>query len=231
MSALWAPVTGWKEPARQADSNAPSLRSVPLRRERMARVPFLIFLVGIFGVGMIGLLLLNTTLQNQAFESRALNRQATELAYAQGELESQIDALAAPQELARKASALGMRANSKPAFLVVPTGKVIGRPEPVTGSEVPSLVVKSPQELAAEKAAEKAQAKARAAQQAAAAEAKAAEAKRRAEQDAVEARNRADRQAAKNKAAQQEAERKKATEKKPSPSGDPTTSGDQEGRG
>ena len=73
---------------------------------------------------MTGLLMLNTTLQNQAFESRSLNRQATELAHVQVDLQTQLDAMAAAPELARRATDLGMRANPKPAFLVVPSGKV-----------------------------------------------------------------------------------------------------------
>jgi hypothetical protein len=143
---------------------------------RLARFPFLLVLIGIFGIGMAGLLMLNTTLQSQAFESRTLNRQAGELAYAEADLENQLDALTAPQELARRASALGMRPNPYPAFLVVPSGKVVGKPTPVAGDEVPALIVKTPAQLVAEKAAKRARAEARAAakakRQAAAAEAK-----------------------------------------------------------
>ena len=116
---------------------------------RLARFPFLLVLIGIFGLGMAGLLMLNTTLQSQAFQSRTLNRQATELAYAQADLKNQLDALAAPQELARRASALGMRPNPFPAFLVLPSGKVVGEPTPVSGSEMPSSIVKTPAQLAA----------------------------------------------------------------------------------
>jgi hypothetical protein len=136
-------------------------------------------LIGIFGVGMAGLLMLNTTLQNQAFESRTLNRQATELAYAQADLENQLDALAAPQELARQASALGMRPNPYPAFLVLPNGKVVGKPTPVEGKEVPALIVKTPAQLVAAQAAKRARAEAKAAQ---AAKREAAAAKRAADQ-------------------------------------------------
>lgn len=192
MSALWAPVQGWKPATTDLGRPATRLRALPNPRIRMARSSFLVILVALFGFGMAGLLMLNTTLQNQAFEARALNRQATELAYAQGGMESQLDQLAAPQELARRASALGMRANPEPAFLVAPSGKVLGEATPVTGSEVPSLIVKSPQELAAERAAAKAQAEAKAAKQAAAAQARADEAKRTAEARAVEARNQAE---------------------------------------
>jgi hypothetical protein len=84
-------------------------------------------LIGVFGLGMAGLLMLNTTLQNQAFQARTLNREATQLAYVQADLENRLDAQAAPAELARRASALGMRPNPHPAFLVLPKGKVIGK--------------------------------------------------------------------------------------------------------
>jgi hypothetical protein len=146
----------------------------------LARFPFLLVLIGIFGIGMAGLLMLNTTLQSQAFQSRTLNRQATELAYAQADLENQLDALVAPQELARRASALGMRPNPYPAFLVLPSGKVVGEPTPVSGHEIPALIVKTPAQLAAEEAAKRARAEAKAAARAARKEAAAAEAKRKA---------------------------------------------------
>jgi len=126
----------------------------------LSRFPFLLVLIGIFGLGMAGLLMLNTTLQSQAFESRTLNRQATELAYAQADLENQLDALQTPQELARRASELGMRPNPFPAFLVLPSGKVVGKPTPVAGSEVPALIVKTPAQLAVEQAAKRARAEA-----------------------------------------------------------------------
>ena len=59
--------------------------------------------------------MLNTTLQNQAFQARALNRQATELAYVQADLENQLDARRPPRRSwpgARRRS--GMRPNPYP---------------------------------------------------------------------------------------------------------------------
>jgi hypothetical protein len=131
-------------------------------------------------MGMVGLLMLNTTLQSQAFESRTLNRQATELAYTQADLENQLAALAAPQELARRASELGMRPNPFPAFLVLPSGKVVGKPIPVNGNEVPGLIMKTPAQLVAEEAAKRARAEAKAAAAAAKKQAAAAEPAQRA---------------------------------------------------
>ena len=177
MSALWAPIAARDEEVRNTGR---PLRVVAQPVIGLARFPFLLVLIGIFGIGMAGLLMLNTTLQSQAFQSRTHNRQATELAYAQADLENQLDALVAPQELARRASALGMRPNPHPAFLVLPSGKVVGEPTPVSGHEIPALIVKTPAQLAAEEAAKRARAEAKAAARAARKEAAAAEAKRKA---------------------------------------------------
>jgi hypothetical protein len=183
VSALWAPIAG-----RQHDDSRTGrpLHAVAEPAARLARVPFLLVLIGIFGIGMAGLLMLNTTLQSQAFESRTLNRRATELAYAQADLENQLDVLAAPQELARRASALGMRPNPFPAFLELPSGKVVGEPTPVGGNEVPALILKTPAERAAEEAARRARAEAKAAANAVKRAAAAEEAKRKAAERAAE---------------------------------------------
>ena len=146
MSALWAPLG-----SSAADVEATGgrwLRVVPRVPSRLARLPFVLVLIAFFGLGMAGLLMLNTTLQNQAFQLRTLNRQATALAYDQAAFQAQIDLLSAPAELARQASALGMRPNPRPAFLVVPSGKVVGKPEKVSGNEAPDLIVRTPAELA-----------------------------------------------------------------------------------
>jgi hypothetical protein len=181
MSALWAPLAARGD---EVGTAGRQLRVVAQPAARLARFPFLLVLLLIFGIGMAGLLMLNTTLQSQAFQSRTLNRQATELAYAQADLENQLDALAAPQELARRASALGMRPNPFPAFLVLPSGKVVGEPTPVSGGEIPALIVKTPAQLAAEEAAKRARAEAKAAAKAKK-EAAAAEAKRKATERAA----------------------------------------------
>jgi hypothetical protein len=184
MSALWAPQDDSTEEGLEVapgrSRRARRLRPLPSAPQRMARVPFLLVLIAVTGVGMAGLLLLNTTLQNQAFASRALQRQATQLTYTEANLTDQLDGRAAPQELARRASALGMRPNPYPALLKMPKGKVIGKAIPVTGTEVPSLIVKTPEQIfaakvakAEKKAAKKAKAEAKAKKAAAKAAAKA----------------------------------------------------------
>lgn len=207
MSALLAPAADQhdgREPRRERSR----LRSVPSPSPRMARFPFLLVLIGIFGLGMAGLLMLNTTLQSQVFESRALNRDAAELAYTQADLENQLSVLSAPQELARRASVMGMRTNPYPALVVLPGGKVLGKPTPVIGNEMPSLIVKTPAELAAEKAATAAKAKAVASKKAADAEARAAAAKRKAQAQQAAAKKAEAQRAAAQQAAAQKASKK-----------------------
>jgi len=145
-------------------------------------------LIGVFGLGMAGLLLLNTTLQNQVFEARALNRQATELAYVEADLERQLDERASPGEVARRASELGLRPNPHPAFLVLPEGRIIGEPKPVSGDEQKVLVVKTPEQIAAEREAEQAARAKAAAEKKAAAERAAAEQKKAAQKKQQQAR-------------------------------------------
>jgi hypothetical protein len=227
MSALWAPSTSNPEPSAPETSvpepqSRPNLRAVPKALPRLARVPFIMVLIALFGLGMTGLLMLNTTLQNQAFKASTLNRQATELAYTQADLESQLDKMAAPQELARRASAYGLRPNPYPAFIVLPSGKVVGTPRPVSGNEMPEIVIKTPAELAADRAAALARAQAQAAKKIADARAKAAQDKLDAARKAAEARTAAANRkvaearaaAAKKAAAEKLAAAKKAAAKK-----------------
>lgn len=223
MSALWAPHRGG-DGRRDVGPEDVGARRRPLRDRsrlkvvaatpnRLARIPFIAVLIGVFGVGMAGLLMLNTTLQNQAFESRSLSRQANELVYSQAELESAISRQASPQELARRASAQGMRPNPYPAFVVMPSGKVVGDPRRVTGREMSSLVVRTPAELAAAHAAAEARRKAADVEKAA---------QERAEQLAAAntARQRTAQQAAEQRAAEQAAQQR-ATQRAAQPSASP----------
>jgi hypothetical protein len=138
----------------------------------------------VFGLGMTGLLMLNTTLQNQAFEARRLDREATTLGHIQVDLETRLDQAASATTLAARATALGMRADPKPVFLVLPSGRVVGKPTPVAGNEVPNQIVKTPAERAVETAAAKAAREAKQAKKAADRRLRELQAQRRAEDEA-----------------------------------------------
>ncbi|MBA8794317.1 hypothetical protein FHX74_001936 [Friedmanniella endophytica] len=181
MSAVWeAETPDWSDEVADEQPRR-RLRAVPRRRQRMARTPFVLVLIVIFGLGMAGLLMLNTTLQNQAVQAQKLNNQATVLTYEQASLSRQLQQVEAPQELARRASALGMRADPYPAFIRTSDGKIIGYPDVVQGNEEPTQIVKTPEQLQAE-------AKAAAAKAAAAQAAKEAAAKQAAAEAAAQAK-------------------------------------------
>ena len=89
-----------------------------------------------------------------------------------------------------------MRPNPLPGFLQLPSGKVVAKPRPVQGGEVPSLIVKTPAQIAAEHAAKRARAEAKAAARAAKRAAAAAEAKRKAAEVAAAHQSKADKKKA-----------------------------------
>lgn len=128
------------------------LRLVPPPRPRMARVPFLLVLIGLVGVGMVGLLLLNTGLQNQAFEASLLRQEAAQTSYKQGELAQLAIEAESTRELSRKATELGMRPNQGVAFIELPDGRISGEPVVADGQFQPSVLSKSTEQLAKERA-------------------------------------------------------------------------------
>ena len=130
------------EPISPGRSGPPRLSLVTTPLVRMAAFPFVLLVAGILALGMLGLLLLNTTLQTRAFEVRELRTTATVLAFNQSELESEVATAGSPEVLARRASALGMRPNPYPAFIELPSGKILGKPKKVNGTEMSSMTIK-----------------------------------------------------------------------------------------
>ncbi|HEY5483222.1 MAG TPA: cell division protein FtsL [Propionibacteriaceae bacterium] len=142
MSALVEP--------QQAPQTTSPLRPVPSRQSGLGRLPFMLILAGVLVVGLAGLLMLQTRVQEQSFEVRQLQTQATELSYRQAQLEADVQQKATPAEIARQATALGMVPNPYAVYIDVRTGSVVGTPKVVRGNEVPYITYKSPEQKAAE---------------------------------------------------------------------------------
>lgn len=141
-----------RAPAPRSSESKPRLRPVATPAKRTRQLPFILVFVTLLAGGMVGLLFLTTTLQNQAFELRSLQREATELGYREAALKIEVDRARSPQALAALASSLGMRANLHPVYVSLPSGQIIGKPTPVKSSDASEIVVKTPQELLAEAA-------------------------------------------------------------------------------
>ena len=110
------------------------LRVVPSRAPQHTRVPFVALVSLVLLGGVIGLLLFNTSMQQAAFATTALESQAGTLSARQQTLEMELDVLRNPQQVAERAQAMGMVPGGTPAYLQLPTGKVLGKPAPATAA-------------------------------------------------------------------------------------------------
>jgi hypothetical protein len=105
----------------------------PIRVRKASRGVFVIVLASILGVGLLVMLLINTTLAQGAFTLSELRSTQTELSRTEATLIESVAALAAPTVLEEKARSLGMVPSSTPAFIQIPSGKVLGKPKPAPG--------------------------------------------------------------------------------------------------
>ncbi|GHG71884.1 septum formation initiator family protein [Streptomyces griseocarneus] len=111
-------------------------RLLPAGAAGARRTPFVLLVVVLLGSGLISLLLLNSSLNQGSFELSRLQRKTTELTDEQQALQQEVDRLAAPDALERRARDLGMIPGGSPAFLN-PDGTVSGIPAPA-GADAPA---------------------------------------------------------------------------------------------
>lgn len=105
----------------------------PIRVRKASRGVFVIVLASILGVGLLGMLIINTTLAQGAFTLSELRSTQAELDRIEATLTESVATLAAPTVLEGKARSLGMVPSSTPAFIKIPSGKVLGKPKPAPG--------------------------------------------------------------------------------------------------
>jgi uncharacterized protein HemX len=97
----------------------PGLRLLPGGRTGAPRAPFVVLVLLVLGAGLVGLLLLNTNLQQSSFELRDLEQETRLLRDRHAELTRQVAQLAAPDELASRAGALGMVPAQERQYMVL----------------------------------------------------------------------------------------------------------------
>ncbi len=128
MSALQAPL--------ERDSqHRPTLRRVPPLAARISRVPSLLIIGLAAALGLIGVVVLSVQVQEQADRLSDLQTTDAQLGYQQASLQTRLDSLDSSAELMSRARALGMRPNLTPSFIDLRTGKVVGRPVAVSGTQ------------------------------------------------------------------------------------------------
>lgn len=105
------------------------IRLLPAGAVGAKRTPFVLLVVVLLGSGLLSLLVLNSSLNQGSFELSRLQRKTTELTDEQQALQQEVDRLAAPDALERRARELGMVPGGSPVFLD-PDGTVHGAPSP-----------------------------------------------------------------------------------------------------
>jgi hypothetical protein len=117
---------------RRRPASRPPVRAVPSQTSPPARAPFVGAVLVLLVLGLGALLLLNTLLAQGSFTLHTLDARVAELADREQALQQKVAELAAPQRLARRASAIGMVPSVNPAFLRASDGKVLGVPVPAS---------------------------------------------------------------------------------------------------
>jgi hypothetical protein len=133
--------TSPKPAAKAAPRKATPLKLVPSARSTASRTPFVVVVVTLLVSGLLGLLLLNMVVAQGSFQLHALAKQGKALDLREQALANQVQALQAPGVLAQRATQLGMVPGGPPAFLELPSGKVLGQP---TAGVAPAPVVTAP---------------------------------------------------------------------------------------
>lgn len=117
---------------RHRPTSRPPVRAVPPQAAAPARAPFIGAVLVLLVLGLGALLLLNTLLAQGSFTLHSLDARVADLADREQALQQKVAELAAPQRLARRASAIGMVPSVNPAFLRASDGKVLGVPVPAS---------------------------------------------------------------------------------------------------
>ncbi|RAY16533.1 hypothetical protein DPM19_06630 [Actinomadura craniellae] len=129
--------TGGRKAAPEPAAQPAPKRARAGRGAAPPRTPFVLLVVGLLGGALVSLLLLNTVLAEDAFTITELQRGNKQLGQSAQELEQQIAREESPEQLERKAKALGGEQSKRPAFIDAPTGQVVGgaaRPAPDAGA-------------------------------------------------------------------------------------------------
>jgi hypothetical protein len=134
-SAARAPRPSQTAAGRRAQA---ALRVVPRSTQRASTGTFALVVAAVLTLGLLGLLALNTVMAQNAFAARDLVRKQAVLTAQEQALQQQVAVLQSPQELAARATALGMVVGQNPVFLNPANGKVLGVPVPARAPVVVS---------------------------------------------------------------------------------------------
>lgn len=110
------------------------LRVAPPLPVLVPRAPFIALVLVLVVGGVLGILVLNTKINENAFRLHDLREKQADLDQRQQDLEQRLADYESPNNLAAAACKLGLVSAGAPAFIRLPDGRVIGVPQPATGT-------------------------------------------------------------------------------------------------
>ena len=121
-------------PVRDTGQVGPRLRVAPPAVVSGPRAPFVALVLAVVVAGVLGILVLNTKINENAFRLDSLQNQQSSLDLQEQQLNQNLAQLEAPGNLRAAANRLGLVPAGTPAFINLPDGRVVGVPQPASGS-------------------------------------------------------------------------------------------------
>jgi cell division protein FtsB len=97
-----------------------------------------LLVLGLVVAGLVALLMLNTLVNENSFRIHALTTKQEQLDLREQQLQRQVDKLETPGSMEAAARRLGLVPAGTPAFIELPSGRVLGVPTPAKATAKPS---------------------------------------------------------------------------------------------
>ncbi|MFS0716207.1 hypothetical protein ABC337_01200 [Arthrobacter sp. 1P04PC] len=129
------------QPARKNRTPLSVVQSVPRRRRR---APFVVMCFGLLALALMAVLVLNISVSSAQYQLVELRAKQNTLTKQNQDLTQQVQNYDAPQNLAAKATELGMVASTAKGQIDLSTLSVTGKAKPAAKSDAPSAVIAAP---------------------------------------------------------------------------------------
>ena len=133
-------ITPGTGPSRKARTPLSLVRSAPRKR----RAPFVVLCFGILAVALMAVLVLNISVSTAQYQLVQLRSEQSTLTKQNQDLTQQVQNFDAPQNLAAKATELGMVASTGKGQIDLSTLTVTGKAKPAVKGDAPGAVIAAP---------------------------------------------------------------------------------------
>lgn len=127
-------------PARKSRTPLSVVRSAPRKR----RAPFVVLCFGLLAIALLAVLVLNISVSSAQYQLVQLRSEQTTLTKQNQDLTQQVQNFDAPQNLAAKATELGMVASVVKGQIDLSTLSVTGKAKPAVKGDAPGSVIAAP---------------------------------------------------------------------------------------